>query len=271
MPTLTITKSYSNGTVFTESQLDDIKNSVENFTNITKLGQDNLQNDSIGTAQLQNTAVSTVKIANNAVTDAKLSSSSTIDSDRAVSTDHIKNGAVTNAKVGTDAVDTTNIKANAVTQAKLALKPLVTAAPIPAGSAGVTASSGSFTTAANSFVNITNLSATITTTGRPVRVTMLGGSVSVQADTGTTGGLTVANGQIRLLRAAAVVDSYIIALTGADAVIGIALTIPSSSFQYIDFPAAGTYTYTAQALGALGGSIQTTTSVTNVRMLVEEI
>jgi hypothetical protein len=43
MPTLTITKSYKNDAVLTENQLDDIKNSIEAFVNITRLGPDNIQ------------------------------------------------------------------------------------------------------------------------------------------------------------------------------------------------------------------------------------
>lgn len=163
MPTLTITKSYANNTVLTESQLDDIKTSIEQFINTTKLGADNLQNDSVGSAQVANAAVLTTKIANNAVTDSKLSSSPLSDVDRAVGSDHIKSNAVVTSKILDSNVTTDKIADAAVTQAKRA----------PLGEQ-ISPSSGaySFNNVA-SYVDITNLSVSITTTGRPVMVGLI--------------------------------------------------------------------------------------------------
>lgn len=47
MPTLTITKTYNDGTVLNESDLDNIKSSIETFINLTKLDGENIQIGSI--------------------------------------------------------------------------------------------------------------------------------------------------------------------------------------------------------------------------------
>lgn len=47
MPTLTVTKTYANGNVLTETDLDNIKDSIQTFINTTKLDADNIQDNSI--------------------------------------------------------------------------------------------------------------------------------------------------------------------------------------------------------------------------------
>ena len=84
MPTLTITKTYADGSVLTEADLDNIKTDVENFLNTTKIDQDNIQTggvnaaslatDSVETIKIKDLNVTTAKIAANAVTSAKLAS-----------------------------------------------------------------------------------------------------------------------------------------------------------------------------------------------------
>lgn len=72
MPTLTVTKSYLDGTALTESQLDDIKTSIETFVNTTKLGTTNLADGAITAAKIATGAVTSAKIASSAVTTAKI-------------------------------------------------------------------------------------------------------------------------------------------------------------------------------------------------------
>lgn len=103
MPLLTVTKTYADLQVLNESDLDNIKNSIETFINITKLDEDNLQN----------LAVTTTKIANAAVTDIKLATDS-------VTTLKIKDLNVTVDKLAADSVTTTKIKDLNVTLAKMA-------------------------------------------------------------------------------------------------------------------------------------------------------
>ena len=72
MPTLTVTKTYSDGNVLNEVDLDNMKNSLETFFNVTKIDSDNIQDLGIETDKLAASAVTTGKIAANAVTRAKM-------------------------------------------------------------------------------------------------------------------------------------------------------------------------------------------------------
>lgn len=72
MPTLTITRDYADGQVLTEAQLDAANDSIETFVNVTGLGSDNIQDNSIGAAEIQTSAITEVKIAADAVTTNKI-------------------------------------------------------------------------------------------------------------------------------------------------------------------------------------------------------
>jgi len=84
MPTLSITKTYADGSVLTEADLDNIKDDIETFLNTTKIDQDNIQaggvdaaslaTDSVIAIKIQADAVTTVKILDANVTSAKLAS-----------------------------------------------------------------------------------------------------------------------------------------------------------------------------------------------------
>ncbi len=163
MATLTITKTYEDGVLLMEADLDAIRTSIQTFLNTTKLNDDNFQDDgitasakiidasitnakmadnSVGTTQFQAGSVTAAKLADEAVTDAKLSSSASVDADRAVNTDNIKDGAVTYGK----RADLNYI---------------------------LSSSSGSFTTTSTSLVDITNLSVTLTRNGRPTLLALI--------------------------------------------------------------------------------------------------
>jgi microcystin-dependent protein len=72
MPTLAVTKNYADNEILFESDLDTAFESIETFINSTKLGNDNLQANSVDTAQIANNSVSTNKIANDAITTVKI-------------------------------------------------------------------------------------------------------------------------------------------------------------------------------------------------------
>jgi hypothetical protein len=259
MPTLTVTKSYSNGTVLSESHLDDIKSSVETFVNTTKLGSDNLQAGAVGTTQLDSAAVTTAKIANNSVTDSKLSSSGSTDADRAVNTNHIKDVAVTTAKIADSNVTTAKIADGAITKAKL--EAITTGTSVSAGGVGISGSSGNFITSNTSPTDVTNLSITITTVGRPVQLrlestsTASSGSSTSQISTGGTSNQRVV---IMFLR-----DSTVISTSQS-----ILAEVPPSSFAFLDTPSAGTYTYKVRAyISVAGPSI----NILNTRLVAYEI
>jgi microcystin-dependent protein len=73
MATLTVTKTYQDGDVLLESDLDGIKSSIETFLNITGLNDDNIQDGGItGSTKLVNGSVTQAKLASDAVTTAKV-------------------------------------------------------------------------------------------------------------------------------------------------------------------------------------------------------
>jgi hypothetical protein len=92
MPTFTMTKNWDDGQVLTESQLDDIKTSVETFLNTTKLDSDNIQDGGIDSDAIAALAVTAAKLANSAVETAKIN-------DLAVTTAKIDSAAVTFPKL----------------------------------------------------------------------------------------------------------------------------------------------------------------------------
>jgi len=76
MPTISITKTYSDGTVLTEADLDNFKDDVETFLNTTKIDQDNIQTGGVDAASLATDSVETIKIKDLNVTTAKLANNS---------------------------------------------------------------------------------------------------------------------------------------------------------------------------------------------------
>lgn len=131
MAQLNITKTYDDGLILTEADLDNIKNDVETFLNVTKLSDDNLQdagitassklidasistakyaNASVTAAKLAADAVGTASIADDSVTAAKLRDDPSIDANRAVTTDHIRDNAITKTKIADDAVGSAELQ-----------------------------------------------------------------------------------------------------------------------------------------------------------------
>lgn len=154
----------------------------------------------------------------------------------------------------------------AVTQPKLA--PRSTGTTVGVGGVAISASSGSFSTSSSTNVDVTNLSVTITTTGRPVFLTMQSdtsgqpGSIIANAT-----GATQVNGSYFFLRAASIISTYLLSVSSTGSIPFI--TIPATSFNYIDTVAAGTYTYKVQTKVGAGGSPQV--SVNNCLLVAYEL
>lgn len=113
MPNLTIEKTYEDGVTPTSADFDNICDSLETFLNVTKLGADNIADNSITASstfvaesisadKIQNLAVTTAKIVDNAVIAAKFAT-----------------GAVTTAKIADANITTAKIADASVTSAKL--------------------------------------------------------------------------------------------------------------------------------------------------------
>ena len=112
MPLLTVTKTYADLQVLNESDLDNIKDSIETFINVTKLDGDNIQNLAITEALIATGAVTETKIGADAVTTSKIKALNVTAGKLAVDsveTAKIKDANVTLAKMAPDSVDSSKI------------------------------------------------------------------------------------------------------------------------------------------------------------------
>lgn len=93
MATLSVSKTYSDDTLLSASDIDAIVDSVETFVNTTRLNDDNINADSItASSKFKTASITSAKFANEAVTSAKIA-------DSAVTTDKIADLAITGAKI----------------------------------------------------------------------------------------------------------------------------------------------------------------------------
>lgn len=96
MATLSTTRSYEDGEVLVEADLDAFLDDIETFINTTKFNDDNIQNSGItGSTKLLNASVTESKLAANAVTTLKIA-------DSAVTTAKILDSNVTNDKLANE-------------------------------------------------------------------------------------------------------------------------------------------------------------------------
>lgn len=114
MPTLNIDRTYADGDVFFESDLDNIKNAAETLNNTTKYDGDNFQANAISETELASNSINdsgkiatstlaTSKLAANAVTNAKITTATLTvrASGSYVSNDNATSGAVSGATTAT--------------------------------------------------------------------------------------------------------------------------------------------------------------------------
>lgn len=93
MATLDVTRNYADGEVLTEADIDAFLDDIETFNNVTKLNDDNLQNNGItGSLKLLTGSVSAAKLATDSVTTIKIA-------DANVTTPKIADEAVTLIKL----------------------------------------------------------------------------------------------------------------------------------------------------------------------------
>lgn len=98
MATLSTTRNYEDGEILTQADLDAFLDDIEIFINITKLNDDNLQNNGItGSTKLVTGSVTAAKLAADSVTTAKI-----VDSN--VTTAKIADANVTTVKIADDNV-----------------------------------------------------------------------------------------------------------------------------------------------------------------------
>lgn len=117
MPQLDARRTYQDGMVLFAADLDAIIDDIETLLNVTKLNDDNIQDNGITASQkLIDGTVTTGKLANKSVTTVKID-------DDAVTEPKLANDAVTTAKIADEAVTTEKIADSAVTPAKLSVIP----------------------------------------------------------------------------------------------------------------------------------------------------
>lgn len=250
MPTLTIPRNYSDSSVLTEAQLDAAFDSVETLLNTTLLDSSNLATG----------AVDSDELASNSVTAAKIATS--------VAGDGLTGGGGSALAVNVDgstieiSSDTVQVKDGGVSTAKIA-SGAVTQAKRAALGQQISSSSSIFSSTSTSKTDVTNLTVTITTTGRAVRLELVGdgsGNPSYVA-TANASGVDTASSSLSFIRGSTNISEQ---RFGGQPVggntSGRIFYYPPSMFQHVDVPAAGTYTYKIQSdsdIGSSGGTITT--------------
>jgi hypothetical protein len=204
LATINITKSYADGEVLLESDLDNVIEDVETFLNTTRINDDNIQTggidaslkvadgtvtgpklaaDAVTTTKILDESVTAVKLATDSVTTVKILASN-------VTTAKIADSNVTTAKIADSNVTTVKIADVNVTTAKIADANVTTAKIADGAVTPAKRSSAVYATAtgnANSAISGTgNMSSTITATGRPVLITLSRVNVGTQGTTTLT-------------------------------------------------------------------------------------
>lgn len=173
----------------------------------------------------------------------------------------LKDSGVTTAKINDSAVTTAKINDGAVTQAKRA-----------ALGHQLSSSSGSIITSpavANTFYDLTNLTISITTTGRPVYIGLISDGSGSSASVGASQNASTPLCQIKFVRGSTDVSQQYISIASPNYSSGTTrIFVPASSFNHIDVPTSGTYTYKAQATCS---STAATYFVQNIKMIAYEL
>jgi hypothetical protein len=220
MAQLNVRRTFLSMEVPLQSDIDLFLNDIETFLNITKLNNENIQDNSItASTKIAPLSITASKFKNVAVTTAKIL-------DANVTTAKIADEAVTTAKINDSAVTTAKIADGAITNSKLA--------NLNSQSASITA------TGTSSYVQLASVS--ITTNGRPIYIRLLNnitgsegyinfGAMYVTRDSTTLFTITDAAG-----------DFFRDGPSGGLTDTGETLKVPGGFF-YIDVVSSGTYNY----------------------------
>ena len=163
-------------------------------------------------------------------------------------------------------VTTAKIVDGSVSQLKLAPKTASATSTAVLGEVAKSALCTSYSNVTTTLTDVTNLSVTLPTNGRPVVLMLLsdgGGSVYLGRSNASH------TAQIDFVRASTTITSHFLQI-GATGATAVASEIPLSSFCFMDFPAAGTYTYKVQA--KVGNSLSSPQiTINNARLIAYEI
>lgn len=174
MSTLDVTRSYSDLSLLSASNLDDFLDDIETFFNTPQVTNSNFADGGItANTKLTELTVTAGVIAASAVDTAALGTGSCTlakFTDASISTDKIAASNITGAKVASGTLTTVKIQDAAITTAKIT-DANVTVGKLASANVQVSSTStGVFTTTSTSFTDVTNCSVSITTTGGPIFV-----------------------------------------------------------------------------------------------------
>lgn len=238
MPALTINKTYLNGNILAQADLDNAFNSITTFLNTTLIDSTNIQAGSILGSNIANATITQSNLGSASVGQAQLTSS-----------------AVGQNQLAPQAVAMNNIASSAV--GRLQEAPLNYKLSTP--------NSGNFNTGSTTWQNVTNCTVSITTVGRPVFVG-LPSLINAKLSTPNSNGGTQ-TGRVQIINSTQSSTALATTLT-CTANLNLQLDLPPSTIWSVDFPPAGTQTYVLQAQNDQGGSLMV---LTNVQLFAYEL
>lgn len=283
MALIDINRSYDQGSVLVEADLDEIQSALTTFFNTTLVNDDVLLDNSIdGSTKLVDNTITTAKLADSSIGGVKVNTS-------AVTADKLATTAVTTAKLGDLAITTATINTSAVTTAKIA-DGSVTLAKKKVPAVTLSSSCGTYSQSTSSAsggpTSITNLSAAITTTQGRVAIFLQPdgdnqGYIenSVTYNTSSPGSINAPKDlQLKLYRDATLIYTWTHYLRYGylDASQKFGIQLPLGYFSYIDTPSDGTYTYTLKAdyaynIAVSGNITESVIKVVNAKLAVVEL
>jgi hypothetical protein len=261
VPTLNVTKTYEDGTILFQSDLDNIVDDITSFLNTTKIDNSNIQDGGIdGSLKLTTASVVESKIASAAVTTTKIADSNVTTAkiaDSNVTTAKIADANVTTVKIADSNVTTAKIADSGITTAKLAFES-VTNAKRSAPNIFVSSTCGLFTTTSATDVLVTNLSNTFATTGKPLVIQLMSG---IAAPDPILGGSYILNSggfaTVTIARNSTAVASFTI---GSQAT-------PPGCILFTETLAAGSYTYEIYVKTGGAG----TATINEAKLFIQEL
>lgn len=137
MPELKINRTYTDGDILLETDLDNISDAVINLNNTTKYNDSNIQDQAIQTNHIIDASVDTDRIAANAITSSKI-----LDSN--ITTNKISNNEIKTINIANEAV-TTDKLAGSITGAKFSTSERLSSSKIIAKYYGTTTNSNTTT------------------------------------------------------------------------------------------------------------------------------
>ena len=218
MPALSITKTYLNGNILTQTDLDNICNSVTTFLNTTKIDNTNIQAGAILGSNIANATITQSNLGAQSVGQAQLASS-----------------AVGQNQLAPQAVAQNNIASSAVGA--------IQRAPLNYFNSIVISVSG------GSQGNLLGTPISITTSGRPIWIGLKSSGANGLGVWGVTGGTTTVLSYLQIQNVTMSSTAGYFGLVTSNS--ATQLLVPCSSVWTVDFQPAGSYAYQLACTGLI--------------------